>query len=476
MRKIQLYNSLSNSIEDFNPINPENVRMYACGPTVYASPHIGNARPIVVFDVLFRVLKKIYNEKVIFVRNITDVDDKINKKARELRISIRELTNEVIAEFHSNISKLNVCPVTYESRATDHINDMLDIIQKLIDNGYAYEAEGHVLFRVKKLANYGMLSKRNIDEMIAGSRVEIAPYKEDPMDFVLWKPSEEGVPAWKSKYSAGRPGWHIECSAMSSKYLGKQFDIHCGGQDLMFPHHENEIAQNYGAFGCLMSNYWLHNGMLLIDGQKMSKSLGNIVSLDDVLKQHDGEIIRYVLLSSHYQKTLNWTVQAVYQAKQALNRLYGALRKEECGALTQQEGQDRDESVRQNHGDDESAVLDALCSNLNTPLALTALHEIADRIYKTEDKAEIRMLCAILKREADYMGLLNKNPEVWFKQNAAETATISDDEIEKMISERAEAKSRKDYKTADEIRQKLLDMHIQIEDTKSGTTWRIVSD
>lgn len=476
MRKIQLYNSLSNSIEDFKPIDPENVRMYACGPTVYASPHIGNARPIVVFDVLFRVLKKIYDGKVTFVRNITDVDDKINKKARELGISIRELTNEVIAEFHSNVSKLNVCPVTHEPRATDHISDMLDIIQKLIDNGYAYEAEGHVLFRVKKLANYGMLSKRNIDEMIAGSRVEVAPYKEDPMDFVLWKPSDEGVPAWESKYSAGRPGWHIECSAMSSKYLGKQFDIHCGGQDLMFPHHENEIAQNYGAFGCLMANYWLHNGMLLIDGQKMSKSLGNIISLDDVLKRYDGEIIRYVLLSSHYQKTLNWTEQAVHQAKQALNRLYGALRKADCETLIQQNKQDSDESIRQNHGDGESVVLDALCANLNTPLALTALHEIADRVYKTEDKSEIRTLCTILKQEADFLGLLNKNPDVWFKQNNTDTATVSDDEIEKMISERMEAKSRKDYKTADEIRQKLLDMHIQIEDTKSGTTWRIVSD
>lgn len=479
MRNIQLYNSLSNSIENFQPIDPENVRIYACGPTVYASPHIGNARPIVVFDILFRVLKKLYNGKVTFARNITDVDDKINKKARELGISIRELTDKVIEEFHSNISKLNVCPVTYEPRATDHINEMLDIIQKLMDNGYAYEAAGHVLFRVKKLASYGKLSKRNVDEMIAGSRVEVAPYKEDPMDFVLWKPSEEGTPAWKSKYSTGRPGWHIECSAMSSKYLGNKFDIHCGGQDLMFPHHENEIAQNYGAFGELMANYWLHNGMLLIDGQKMSKSLGNIIALDEALKRYDGEIIRYVLLSSHYQKTLNWTEQAVHQAKQALNRLYGALKKTDCETLTQNEDQNGSE-CHHNQADDGSAVLDALCTNLNTPLALTALHELADKIYKTEDKSEIRKLCVLLKQEADYLGLLNKKADIWFKQNCTNNndtnATISEDEIEKLISERAEAKSRKDYKSADEIRKKLLDMNIQIEDTKYGTTWRIVLD
>ncbi|MBQ7674396.1 MAG: cysteine--tRNA ligase [Alphaproteobacteria bacterium] len=477
MKTIKLYNSLSNSLEDFVPIDPENVRMYACGPTVYASPHIGNARPIVVFDVLFRLLNVIYNNKVTFVRNITDVDDKINNKAHELGISIRELTNKVIDEFHSNIAKLNVCRTTYEPRATDHIQEMLDIIQILIDKGYAYEAEGHVLFRVKKLQQYGILSKRDIDEMIAGSRIEIAPYKEDPMDFVLWKPSEKGMPAWNSKYSSGRPGWHIECSAMSAKYLGKQFDIHAGGQDLMFPHHENEIAQNYGAFGCLMANYWLHNGMLLIDGQKMSKSLGNIISLEYILKTLNGEVIRYVLLSSHYQKTLNWTDQAVHQAKQALNRLYGALKK--CEKYIKRYSENSDDY--KNYKYNESNVIDALCNNLNTPLALTYLHKIADQIYKIDDDnknninndndIEIRKLYTKLKTEASYLGLLNKNVSDWFKQYPN---SVSSKEIEKLIEERATAKKQKDFQKADNIRSQLLEMGIQIEDTKFGTTWKTI--
>lgn len=467
MRKIQLYNSLSNSLEDFVPIDPENVRMYACGPTVYASPHIGNARPIVVFDVLFRLLRKIYNNKVTFVRNITDVDDKINKRAKNLKISIRELTDEVIAEFHKNISKLNVFPISLEPRATDHIDDMLVIVRKLLDNGYAYEAEGHVLFRVKKLANYGILSKHNLDEMIAGSRVEVAPYKEDPMDFVLWKPSEEeGIPAWDSEYSHGRPGWHLECSAMSEKYLGKQFDIHAGGQDLIFPHHENEIAQNFGAFGCLMAKYWLHNGMLLINGQKMSKSLGNIISLAKALEKYDGEVIRYVLLSSHYQKTLNWTEQLIYQAQQALDRLYGALNRadDSCG----RDCNDFDENT--DCDADNSAVLDALCNNLNTPLALTALRESADKIYKTNDKAELIRLRRILKTDASYLGLLSKKATDWFQKTSEEIPVT---EIERMIEERADAKLKKDFRTADSIRKKLSDMGIQIEDSKNGTTWRV---
>ncbi|MBR1735046.1 MAG: cysteine--tRNA ligase [Alphaproteobacteria bacterium] len=463
MRKIHLYNSLSNKLEEFIPIDTGNIRVYACGPTVYASPHIGNARPIVIFDVLFRLLKHIYgSDKVTFVRNITDVDDKINNKAQELGISIKELTDKVIKEFHNSIAKLNVHQITNEPRATEHINEMLDIIQLLIENGYAYESAGHVLFRVKKLKNYGMLSKRDIDEMIAGSRVEIAPYKEDPMDFVLWKPSDKDMPSWNSPYSSGRPGWHLECSAMSSKYLGNHFDIHVGGQDLMFPHHENEIAQNHGAFGCLMANYWLHNGMVLINGQKMSKSLGNIIALDDILKELDGEIIRYVLLSSHYQKVLNWTDQAVHQAKQGLNRLYGALEKNPY---------DNDEIIENTSTEKQSNVLDALCNNINTPLAITYLHELADKIYKAEDNTEIRRLCGALKKEANYLGLLNKNAYDWFnKQNSS----VSSEKIEHMIAERAKAKAEKDFQKADQIRKKLHEMGIKIEDTKSGTVWKAI--
>jgi len=452
MEKLRLYNSLSNSLEDFVPLDSANVRLYACGPTVYASPHIGNARPLVVFDVLFRLLQRIYS-KVTYVRNITDVDDKINARARERNISIRELTDEVIAEFHANTAKLNVLPTTHEPRATFHINDMLQIIQRLIDNGFAYQNQGHVLFRVRKMRNYGMLSKRSPDDMIAGSRVEVAPYKEDPLDFVLWKPSEEGIPAWDSPFGKGRPGWHIECSAMSWKYLGESFDIHAGGHDLMFPHHENEIAQNFGAFGCMMSKYWIHNGMLLVNGQKMSKSLGNIISLNDILDRYDGEIIRYTLLSSHYQKTLDWTDALVLQSKQSLNRLYGALKLS-------------NEDLERDNQD----MTKILCGNLNTPLALKFLHEIADDIYKSHDQNEINELCAQLRNGANLLGLLTRDVQSWFRQNVS----ISEEEIEQLIAERCQAKIEKNFARADEIRRQLSEKNIQIEDGKAGTTWRVL--
>lgn len=471
MRTIQFYNSLSNSLETFEPLDPNNVRMYVCGPTVYASPHIGNARPIVVFDVLFRLLKKVYGANcVTFVRNITDVDDKINKKANELGISIRELTDDVIEQFHTMLGRLNVLPVTHEPRATEHIAEILEIVRKLIENGFAYEAEGHVLFRVQKMSEYGMLSKRNLDEMIAGSRVEIAPYKEDPMDFVLWKPSEKGLPAWDSPYSSGRPGWHIECSAMSFKYLGEQFDIHAGGHDLMFPHHENEIAQNFGAFGCLMARYWLHNGMLLINGQKMSKSLGNIFALNDALDQYDGEIIRYVLLSSHYQKTLNWTDQAVHQAEVGLNRLYGALKKV-VESNPNKTKIDSNNVIANTEADENTiAVLDALCANLNTPLAISELQKIADKIYKCDNPKILEKLGKNLKKNAELLGFLQKESKKWFK-GSSDANYLTDAEIEKMILERSEAKTNKDYQKADEIRDRLLQLGIKIEDGKSGTEW-----
>ncbi len=455
MTTLQLYNSLSNKLEEFRPIDAENVRMYVCGPTVYASPHIGNARPLVIFDVLFRCLQRLY-PKVTYVRNLTDVDDKINNRARERGISIKELTDEVIAEFHKNTALLNVLPPTYEPRATTHIKEMLDVIQKLMDNGFAYEAEGHVLFRVHKLQNYGILSKRSLEDMIPGARVEVAPYKEDPLDFVLWKPSSEGVPAWESPFGSGRPGWHIECSAMSRKYLGEQFDIHAGGQDLIFPHHENEVAQNFGAFGCLMANYWIHNGMLLVDNQKMSKSLGNIISLDQILSKYDGEIVRYALLSAHFQKTLNWSDQLVTQSIQALDRLYGAL--------------DSATEISDDIDDFHSEVLDALCSNLNTPLALRRLIEISDEVFTETSQDKKNRLCSILKKEANLLGLLQRTD--WFhKSNQLDVA-----QIEALIAERNLAKSEKNFKKADEIREYLLQNKIKIEDTRDGTVWKVVKD
>lgn len=448
---LKLYNSLTNKLEEFIPLDPKEVKMYACGPTVYDSPHIGNARPMVIFDILFRLLKILY-PKVIYVRNITDVDDKINARAHARQISIQELTNEIISEFNSDKNLLNILPVSFEPKATQHINEMLEIIDELISKDLAYVSHGHVLFRVKKISNYGMLSKRNLDEMIAGSRVEIAPYKEDPMDFVLWKPSKENEPEWSSKYGRGRPGWHLECSAMTHKYLGAQFDIHAGGQDLMFPHHENEIAQSFGAFGCLMARYWIHNAMVSVNGKKMSKSLGNIVSLKDSLKKYKGEVIRYALLTAHYQKTLDFSEELLRKSQKALDKFYNAL-------SFSQKNQESDVDKR---------ILDALCNNLNTPLALNELHSVTDQIFKASDESEIDNLCAKLKVSARIMGLLENSPSNWFKLGQK----FSDEEIEKMLDERAAAKAQKDYKLADEIREKLLEAGIQIEDKKNGTTWK----
>lgn len=451
-----IYNSLTNKEEIFEPIEPDNIRLYVCGPTVYASPHIGNARPLVIFDVLFRLLKTLY-QNVTYVRNLTDVDDKINKRAREEGITIRDLTDSVIGEFHANTNKLNLLPVTHEPRATFHIDDMINIIQDLLNNGYAYQADGHVLFRVNRLENYGVLSKRSTEDMIAGSRVEVAPYKEYPMDFVLWKPSDEGMPAWDSPFGKGRPGWHIECSAMSHRYLGKQFDIHAGGQDLIFPHHENEMAQNFGAFGCTMARYWIHNGMLVVNGQKMSKSIGNIVGLDEALSRYDGEVIRYALLSTQYRKTLNWTEQLLQQGTQFLNRLYGAMKRAK-----------NDLRLDDIHYDD-GGVQTALCHDLNTPLALQRLHELSNAIYSEEDQDQIDLLCAKLKKSAFLLGLLAKSPAEWFNEGTE----ISPSEIEELLEKRLIAKREKNYELADSIRKHLLSKNIIIEDTRDGSTWRV---
>lgn len=454
--QIFLQNSLSGNLDEFIPIDSKNVRMYACGPTVYDTPHIGNARPLVVFDVLYRFLSKAFSS-VTYVRNITDVDDKINNKALLSNISIRALTDDVIGKFHKYSTLLNILPVTYEPRATEHIQEMIDIIQILLENGFAYQAEGHVLYRVRKNEQYGILSKRSLDDMRAGNRVEIAPYKEDPMDFVLWKPSEPGMPAWDSPFGPGRPGWHIECSAMSSKYLGTTFDIHAGGHDLEFPHHENEIAQNYGAFGCKMANFWIHNGMLLVNGQKMSKSIGNIIRLDEALAQTNGEVIRYALLSTHYQKTLDWTDSFVMESKTALDRLYSALN----GEITPAE-----------FDIEKSNVALALANNLNTPLALRALHVISDEIFKSTNETEKAKLRGVLQNEAGLLGLLYQDPNAWF------VAGFSEEDIEKiegLISERKVAKSNKNFAYADEIRKRLLDMQVVLEDKKDGTTtWKHV--
>lgn len=470
MKKLSLYNSLFNKEEEFVPLNSGCIRMYVCGPTVYDSPHIGNARPLVVFDILYRILKLLYKE-VIYVRNITDVDDKINKKAIELSATIKQITDKSIELFQNDLIALNILPVNFAPRVTEHMQDIINFIQKLLDNGFAYESDGHILYDVRKNDQYGILSKRKLDDMIAGSRVEIASYKKDPLDFVLWKPSEKNViTSWPSPWGSGRPGWHIECSALSYKYLGEQFDIHGGGQDLIFPHHENEIAQNYGACNCLMANFWVHNNMLVVDNCKMSKSLGNVVYVKDLLAQNiSGEVIRYVFLSTHYQKILNWTVDVVASAKNMLNRLYLALDRKIDGTnnLAGFENFSDNDCNNDCVDDLDCEMLNCLLHNMNTYGALSALHKIADQIFKCDCVDQLLQLQKKLLINGNFLGILRDKK--WFRG----ICEIDCEKIEQLILKRKLAKVERNYKLADEIRQMLLDDEIVIEDGKDGaTTWR----
>ena len=450
---LTLYNSLSRTKETFQPIDENHVRMYVCGPTVYDRAHIGNARPVVVFDVLYRLLKLKY-QNVTYVRNITDVDDKINAASKSLGISIHELTAETIQQYHKDMKALNTLLPDYEPKATDHIPEMISLIKALIENGYAYESKGHVLFKVSKFQSYGHLSCRNTEELLAGARVEVAPYKQHPGDFVLWKPSDEDLPGWSSPWGRGRPGWHIECSAMSWKYLGEIFDIHGGGIDLIFPHHENEVAQSCCAHGIdKMANFWLHNGHLTVNGSKMSKSLGNFLTVDDLLARHKGEVIRLALLMTHYRQPLDWTGDVLTQAKQTLDRLYSVFRGyEEVAAAAPLE-----------------KILDALEDDLNTPLALSYLHELISQFHKTLDQAEKTRLIGDLKGSALMLGLLQSLPGEWFQSQKEEIGAA---EIEAFIEKRNLARKAKDFAEADRIRKYLLDLGVQLEDTAEGTLWK----
>jgi cysteinyl-tRNA synthetase len=407
-----------------------------------------------VFDVLARLLRHIY-PNVCYVRNITDVDDKINAASSTQKETIADLTQRTTAAFHQDMAALGNLPPDIEPRATHHIPEMIDIIQTLIDKGHAYEVEGHVLFSVASFPDYGELSRRNQEEMLAGARVEVAPYKRDPADFVLWKPSDEQTPGWDSPWGFGRPGWHIECSAMSVKYLGKIFDIHGGGQDLIFPHHENELAQSRCAHDTpVFARYWMHNGYLTIQGDKMSKSLGNFFTVRDLLARYQGETIRFALLSTHYRQPMDWTETGLDQAKHCLDRLYTALRT--CGQL---------------NGAAEIGlkVIEALKDDLNAPLAISHLHELATMINKTSDEAEQARLGGILKASGALMGVLQQDPESWFHEGIL---GMTPQEIEAQISARREARSRKDFAESDRIRDALLHQGIVLEDGPDGTTWR----
>ena len=453
MPDLYLHNSRTRRKERFEPADPSHVRMYVCGPTVYDLAHVGNARPAVVYDVLVRLLRHLY-PKVTYVRNITDVDDKINARAAEMGIPISELTARTTADYHTDVAALGVLRPDVEPSATGHIPEMIEIIQRLIGSGHAYAAEGHVLFAVGSFPGYGQLSGRSADELLAGARVDVAPYKRDPGDFVLWKPSPPELPGWDSPWGRGRPGWHIECSAMSWKHLGETFDIHGGGTDLIFPHHENEMAQSLCAFpGSQFARYWVHNGMLLVDGVKMSKSLGNFITMRDALKRAAGEVLRFLLLRSHYRATPDFSDTAINEAKKELDRFYRAL--ERC---PDQRGDLKADAVP-------DLVMDALCDDLNTPLAMSAMHALADAALTGDGKAANG-----LRASGRLMGLLTQTPDAWFHGDADDS-----DAIEAAIQERLAARKARDFTRADAIRTDLAARGITLEDGPGGTTWRRAS-
>ena len=451
--ELRLYDTLTREKRVFVPIDPARVRMYVCGPTVYDFAHIGNARPVIVFDVLYRLLRHIFGEQhVTYVRNVTDVDDKINARAAERNISIRDLTEKTYRNFREDVAALGCLPPTIEPRATEHIDEMKMLIERLVKSGYAYADAEHVLFDVKKMPDYGKLSKRSLDDMIAGARVEVAPYKRDPMDFVLWKPSKPGEPAWLSPAgikTPGRPGWHIECSAMSWKHLGETFDIHGGGIDLVFPHHENEIAQSRSAFRTpFMANFWMHNGFLQVEGDKMSKSLGNFVTLHELLKDWPGEAVRFAMLQTHYRQPINWTVSALREAQKNLDHWYNLTADAKPGYLC-------------------ADAVDALLDDLNTPKAFAALHELRGEAAKGAGPA-----AACLKASAQLIGLLQLPATKWANFRPA-SVSIDESRVTSLIEERAAARAKKDFKESDRIRDELTAMGVVLKDSKDGTTWEI---
>lgn len=431
--------------------------MYLCGPTVYNYAHIGNARPAVVFDLLARVLRRRY--KLTFARNITDVDDKINAAAVAAGKPINEITARFIEAYNKDMGALGVLPPDVEPRATEHVEDMIAMIASLVDHGYAYQAEGHVLFDVSSYPDYGKLSGRNLREMIAGSRVEVAPYKRSPQDFVLWKPSTPELPGWESPWGVGRPGWHIECSAMAARHLGRTIDIHGGGQDLVFPHHENELAQSRCAHGGAdFARYWLHNGFLSMDHEKMSKSLGNVVLVHDLIKTIPGEVIRLALLSAHYRQPLDWSSDTIDSARRMLDRLYGAVRGIGVAADLRAAAEVPEPLVA------------ALEDDLNTPKAMAEFFGLARNLNKASDAAERQRLAAQMYAAGDLVGLLQSDPEQWFAGQA--DGEISADDIAALIDKRNQARAGRDFAAADAIRDELAALGVQIEDGPEGTTWR----
>ena len=453
----KIFNSLNGQKEEFNPSNPEHIKIYACGPTVYNYAHIGNARMAVVFDTFVRTLR-IFYPKVTYVSNITDIDDKIIEAAHEQKVEISSITEKYTKIYNDDMAELNVLMPDIQPKATEYIPEMIELIEDLISKDFAYEKEGHVLFHVPNYDNYGKLSKRNRDEQIAGSRVEIAPFKKDPADFVLWKPSDKSQPGWDSPWGVGRPGWHTECSAMSKKTLGLPFDIHGGGRDLIFPHHENEIAQSCCSSANIedptsYAKYWMHNGFVTIDGEKMSKSLGNIILVNELTESHHGEVIRLALLSSHYRQGLDWNEKIIHQASILLDKLY------EIKFLLN--GENTEYSSETN-----LEPIAYLADDLNTPGLIAELHKLVkDFNTSNSNKSEIKIHLNLISQA---LGILQDDS---YKKISEELES----KIHSLILKRKVAKDSKDYELADKIRNELLDLGVEIKDTSSGTDWNLKS-
>ncbi|MEE4361440.1 MAG: cysteine--tRNA ligase [Pseudomonadales bacterium] len=461
---LRLHDTLTGTTRPFEPGDPTRVTMYVCGPTVYDRIHIGNARSAVVFDVLYRLLRQRYPQ-VLFARNFTDVDDRINAAAAAEGVPISVLAERYASTYEEDMAALGNLAPDLTPRATHHIDEMIAMISRLIERGCAYEAEGHALFAVESDPAYGRLSHRDLDDMIAGARVEVAPYKRHPADFVLWKPSTPEQPGWESPWGRGRPGWHIECSAMIEKHLGEVIDIHGGGRDLVFPHHENELAQSSCAHGHpAFVRYWLHNGMLTFDGEKMSKSIGNVVKVAELRERFHGEVLRYALLSAHYRSSLSWSEDLLVQARASMDRLYGALRV----AAPDLTGPDAAESAP------DERVVAALEDDLNTPEALAALHALAAEIHRAEDPASRRTAAACLRASAACLGLAQDAPEHYFRHAPGVSTGPDEDAIARRIDDRAEARRMRDFARADAIRDALLAEGIELEDSAEGTRWRRV--
>ncbi|WP_162301061.1 cysteine--tRNA ligase [Xanthomonas prunicola] len=470
---LRLHNNLTRRLEPFAPLDPSSPTLYVCGPTVYNYAHIGNARGPVVFDVLAALLRRRYGA-LRYARNITDVDDKINAAAQAQGVPISTITDRFAAIYRQDMAALGVVPPDIEPEATAHIPHIVAMIEQLIANGHAYAAEGHVLFSVSSFDGYGKLSRRDPDEMLAGARVDVAPYKRDPGDFVLWKPSSHDMPGWESPWGRGRPGWHIECSAMAAAHLGPTIDIHAGGVDLQFPHHENEIAQSECAHGgATFARFWLHNGMLNFSGAKMSKSLGNIETVHDLIARHPPEALRYALLSAHYRQPLDWSDGLIEQAKNTLDRLYGTLR--DLAALEADGGSDAGGSKTI-----PAEVEAALDDDLNTPLALSVMASIASEaralrnelVHAGEPSARMTELHAVrtkLLGAGMALGLLQQDPAAWFSRG---TDAGDDARITALVEERSAAKKTKDFARADAIRKQLADEGIVLEDTPQGVRWK----